>query len=142
MSPDFAKCHRLARWIVTFLATHTRLPRPAPNATGLPGGSLRSSLGICLVASGERETPPGKPVASWPESPGAGSHERNDPQDEPGAFFGKVAAGRPVAVSRCCSRRVGWYNQGMSAPRDRPASAVQRGTDGQDRWSVAGGWPV
>jgi hypothetical protein len=129
MSPDFAKCHRLARWIVTFLATHGYRAQP-------------SSLGMCLVASGERETPPGKPVASWPESPGAGSHERNDPQDEPGAFFGKVAAGRPGVVSCCCSRRVGWYNQCMSAPRHRPASAVRRGNDGQDRWSVAGGWPV
>ena len=36
------KCYRLARWIVTFLATRTA--RATWNATGLPGGSLRSSL--------------------------------------------------------------------------------------------------
>ena len=61
------KCHRLARWIVTFLATQTgarfakKMPPACPvdryvpcytdgrpvrqeNATGLPGGSLRSLL--------------------------------------------------------------------------------------------------
>ena len=37
------KCHRLARWIVTFLATAANA-KPPQNATGLPGGSLRSLL--------------------------------------------------------------------------------------------------
>ena len=37
------ECHRLARWIVTFLATQDSI-EAALNATGLPGGSLRSSL--------------------------------------------------------------------------------------------------
>ena len=37
------ECHRLARWIVTFLATQTASPLD-PNATGLPGGLLRSLL--------------------------------------------------------------------------------------------------
>ena len=35
------KCHRLARWMFTFVAT-ARPPRPR-NATGLPGGCLRSA---------------------------------------------------------------------------------------------------
>ena len=64
-APERAECHRLARWIVTLAATpaapETRRmppacpvdryarrypgrPRNAPNATGLPGGSLRSPL--------------------------------------------------------------------------------------------------
>ena len=37
------ECHRLARWIVTFLATADSIEATS-NATGLPGGSLRSSL--------------------------------------------------------------------------------------------------
>ena len=37
------ECHRLARWIVTFLATPD-IMQAAWNATGLPGGSLRSLL--------------------------------------------------------------------------------------------------
>ena len=37
------ECHRLARWIVTFLATKDSFETPL-NATGLPGGSLRSLL--------------------------------------------------------------------------------------------------
>ena len=64
-APSRSQCHRLARWIVTLVATAKpalALPMPpacpvdryarrysgaalaAPNATGLPGGSLRSSL--------------------------------------------------------------------------------------------------
>ena len=39
----FAECHRLARWIVTFIATRSNI-EVAWNATGLPGGSLRSLL--------------------------------------------------------------------------------------------------
>ena len=38
-----SECHRLARWIVTFLATG-RYKVPCANATGWPGGSLRSLL--------------------------------------------------------------------------------------------------
>ena len=36
------ECHRLARWMVTLAATSRC--RTTPNATGSPGGSLRSSL--------------------------------------------------------------------------------------------------
>ena len=53
------KCHRLARWIVTFLAT----PRSIAaiwNATGLSGGSLRSSLQH--GASQQSGMPPACPV--------------------------------------------------------------------------------
>ena len=37
------ECHRLARWIVTFSATRDSI-EASLNATGLPGGSLRSLL--------------------------------------------------------------------------------------------------
>jgi len=44
-----SECHRLARWIVTFAATETAplwliTLDQIPNATGSPGGSLRSQL--------------------------------------------------------------------------------------------------
>jgi len=38
------QCHRLARWILTFAATRNPLTAPQLNATGLPGGFLRSLL--------------------------------------------------------------------------------------------------
>ena len=40
---SYLECHRLARWIVTFLATGDGI-EATWNATGLPGGSLRSLL--------------------------------------------------------------------------------------------------
>ena len=80
------ECHRLARWIVTFLAT-ARQPPQSPNATGLPGGSLRSSLGSRPVPSEKRESPPGKPVASRGAGGPACSRERNDPHGKRGAFL-------------------------------------------------------
>ena len=46
------ECHRLARWMLTFVATR-RPCSPRPNATGSPGGCLRSSLPPALLSSPE-----------------------------------------------------------------------------------------
>ena len=47
-----------------YAGRYTPRPRAKPNAAGLPGGSLRSSLGAYPVSSKEREPPPDKPAAS------------------------------------------------------------------------------
>ena len=53
------QCHRLARWIVTFLAAADSIEASC-NATGLPGGSLRSLLQ--RTASKPAAMPPACPV--------------------------------------------------------------------------------
>ena len=52
------ECPRLARGIVTFVATTRQLERPSSNAPGLPGGSLRSWL-----PRGSSSAPPRMPPA-------------------------------------------------------------------------------
>ena len=56
---SFLECHRLARWIVTFLATPDSI-EAFWNATGWPGGSLRSLLH--RTASKLSGMPPAGPV--------------------------------------------------------------------------------
>ena len=71
------ECHRLARWIVTLPATPAT--RSILNATGLPGGSLRSPLPPHRgLLSGERETPPGKPMASESPSRACGCSDKRE----------------------------------------------------------------
>jgi len=83
-TPRSPECHRLARWIVTFAATSGE-HHALPNATGLPGGSLRLPLRGVRLHRASRWHPSGQQSSV--------SSERNDPQGKPGAFAHLFSSG-------------------------------------------------
>jgi len=112
------ECHRLARWIVTLLAMPSH------------------------VASRERETPPGKPVASQRSAVVGCSNERNDPQGKPGAFPDTLPVFQPPPVAHTFSEVERRSASGKNVFRLRPSEvglrrypAVSRPRDWHDRRS-------
>ena len=108
-----ARCHRLARWWLTLVAT--RRPPTLPDATGLPGGGSRSSL------------PAGRPTS--PDAtglPGGGSRSSlpagRPPRPMPPACPVVPHAHRYPRLARLarCHRLARWWLTLIATRRPRP----------------------
>ena len=140
------ECHRLARWIVTFLATGDRMAT-AWNATGLPGGSLRSLLqgtawqlpGMPPACPVDRYVPCYRgPMATAWNATGLPGALRSLLQDRvyryvpmsvtiPRASRGHFEHGKPPTATQTVDRHVGPDNSVTATQRGLPKEVDLRG---------------